>query len=36
MEDMERWISEKATDPNFILDAPEFDPHFGEEGEDCR
>ena len=36
IKDMERWISDKATDPNFILDAPEFDPHFGDEGEDCR
>jgi len=36
MEDMERWISETVTNPQFLLDAPEFDPHFGELHEDCR
>jgi hypothetical protein len=35
-EDMQRWISDTVTNPQFLLDAPEFDPHFGDLDEDCR
>lgn len=36
VENMERWRSDRVTSPNFLLDAPEFDPHFGDQDEDCR